>query len=521
MLMATAPHVLCGGHGRDIQTELSVFWRLYEQVQPDHVVYQRDPATRPFTLPVLIHGDEGRYLKKANWMVCMVEPALGSNPDKKVHEACQCAEDSRLRRCGNIGQGDQSDLDAVTAGSHQQVNDSGNEFLTKFCVFGMSSVVYKQRPGLLEAAFAMVARDMQVLHEQGFDSNGVTYYASTLGVKGDLKFFHQLGGLTRSYYNAGTKENHPICHLCMAGQDGCDFEDLSETAAWLGTMYTQKPWTRMPALATIPCEQAPEAVFKFDLFHCWKVGLGRDLTGSSTMALALLGYFDFSPEDSTALPERLKRAHSLFVLWCKAESKSPALHSFTPALLNYKNLRSFCWFNTKGSDTTLITQWLHFFVRASRLDGGPRHPALEAAMLETLESAIELFGLLHRHPLWLPRACAKLAEYHMTVMTKGYKVLARECHSNLDIVGFGFKPRLHSVDHIRRDLKRQLQRNAARIINPMAFSCESNESFVGHVSRLARRLNSRTVGHEVLDRICYNIKGQIRESKARLRTRRR
>lgn len=211
------------------------------------------------------------------------------------------------------------------------------------------------------------------------------------------------------------------------------------------------------------------------------------------MALLLLGYFDFSSDDSTNFPDRINRSYLSFKLWCQAESKSPALHRFSKEMLMYKNLRSFCWFNCKGSDTTLLLQWLHWFVSVYRASNGPLHPGFEQPLLETLGAARDAFQLLHSHPLWLTRECGQLAQYYMTIMIKGYKVLARVSLEDLQVSGFGLKPKLHAMDHISRDLQKQIRSGAPRILNPLAWSCEANESYVGHIARLSRRISSRTV----------------------------
>ena len=88
----------------------------------------------------------------------------------------------------------------------------------------------------------------------------------------------------------------------------------------------------------------------------------------------------------------------------------------------------------------------------------------------------------------------------------------------LQICGYGLKPKLHACDHIAKDLDQQLKNNSPRVLNPMAFSCESNESMVGHVSRLARRVSSRTVSVRVLERVTIRVKSLIlKVNKPRLR----
>ena len=528
VVLAECPDLLCGdscSHS-EIHEQLSAFWTCYEFFQPGHVVYRKDKNDLHSTIPIVVHGDEGRYLKKGNFMVCTIETVLGNDAEKKnKKKPCTCFNTPELSRYSNIGAGrtgDASFMKDLAVASEQHVNDSGNEFLTKFLVFGMSSLVYKKNKEILIQAFDMVARDLQSLHEHGLVVKGHTYFASTLGCKGDLKFHHQIGHLSRSYYNVGVRQNHPICSLCLAGQDGLNFEDVSDRPPWMETMYVVKPWSRTPSLATIPFQNGcPEAIFRLDMFHSWKVGLGRDLTGSTLIVLAQLGYFDSVDGSDTEynLPARLVRAHSSFFLWCKACGKSPALHSFSNALLNYTNQQSFAWFNVKGSDNTLLTEWLLFVVKLAVATNGSRYPTLEGPLIETFQSATLAFQILHSHRLWMSRVCGVRLTYHLTVMIRGYKVLALES-KKLGVVAYGLKPKLHSLDHINKDLKRQIDGGSPKILNPLCFSCEANESVVGHVARLSRRVSSRTVSTRVLDRVCIKVKSLMRKFKARLRTRR-
>ena len=170
-------------------------------------------------------------------MVCTIECALGCDTDKKEKKPrCECGSDPLLSRYGNIGlgrEGDAAFLQAIGTASQQHVNDSGNEFLSKFLVFGMSSLIYKKHKGILTQAFEMVAADLKQLHDVGITIQGHTFFASTIGCKGDLKFHHQVGNLQRSYYNVGIRENHPICSLCLAGTNGVHFEDVSANPVWL------------------------------------------------------------------------------------------------------------------------------------------------------------------------------------------------------------------------------------------------------------------------------------------------
>eukprot|EP00439_Symbiodinium_sp_Y106_P000021 s4575_g1.t1 len=251
-------------------------------------------------------------------------------------------------------------------------------------------------------------------------------------------------------------------------------------------MFQTRPWDgEGPALGRIPHDtRGGEASFKLDLFHCWKVGLGRDLTGSTIMYLALAGKFDdpLEPHEPRNVPARLERAHGSFRLWCLANHKTASCRSFTKYNMMAPDLVSFPWFNAKGSDNTLVTRWLLWFLRAMPPDPGQ----IYLAMQQCLNSATVFFDLLHTHPLWLEPACARRAQHHLSVMLRGYKYCAAESHRK-GVFAFGLKPKLHSLHHVNKDLLRQLRRKLPLILNPMIFSCEANEDAVGRLSRLARK----------------------------------
>ena len=126
------------------------------------------------------------------------------------------------------------------------------------------------------------------------------FFAGFLGLKGALKFHHQIGFLSQSYYDLGPKTDASICHLCSAGVTGVPFEELADSPTWESTLHFVQSWKDgfSPPLTIIPYDpMCTSALYRLDAFHCWKVGLGRDLTGSAVVILAHLGKFDFAEAD--------------------------------------------------------------------------------------------------------------------------------------------------------------------------------------------------------------------------------
>lgn len=354
----------------NMEEELQVFWNHYRFIQPNHEIFKSPPEQLKRTLPILVHGDEGRYLKKGNYLIATIEMMLGSTPTK-LKECC-CEADPVLERYPEVhnDEGNIFSRRECEVASKQLVNLSGNCFLSKYLLFGMASQEYKAHPDLVHQAMGMVSEDLASLHSQGFRLGSEQYFCATLGVKGDLKFHFQMGHLTRTYLNTGTTNENPVCSLCLAGSPGFPFEDLGPLPRWQDTMFSEKPWNHEPVLVQIPFQHGQEeALFRFDCFHCWKLGVGRDLVGSTLVSLALLRYYDFDEDDTQNLPDRLDRCHSHFRLWCQASGKSPALHYFSQALFNSPNQRSFPWANVKGSDCMLLTSFLLFLVDVAIKNG--------------------------------------------------------------------------------------------------------------------------------------------------------
>ncbi|CAL1155452.1 unnamed protein product [Cladocopium goreaui] len=178
VLIEDYPYLLSGypsnSLGNDLHDQLEAFWTCYAFYQPGHEAFKKSKQELRRTLPLAVHGDEGRYLKKGNFMVCTIETLIGNDAEKKTTKApCRCHSDPVLSRYADVAHGHQGDSSFdhfVELASGQHVNDSGNEFLSKFLLFGMSSLVYKKDKGLLTKAFEMVSEDLSMLHNRGLQA---------------------------------------------------------------------------------------------------------------------------------------------------------------------------------------------------------------------------------------------------------------------------------------------------------------------------------------------------------------
>ncbi|CAK9035345.1 Uncharacterized protein SCF082_LOCUS21245 [Durusdinium trenchii] len=246
-----------------------------------------------------------------------------------------------------------------------------------------------------------MASELRHLFYQGVEINSVVYHFALIGVKGDAEFHVEAGEFLRSYSNVGTTNNLKCCPDCEADDN---FGDVSDNPVGASV-----PWdvSDPPPLANVPySDQYPASLYKRDMFHVIKHGVGREATASILLLLSYLTYFDF-PGDSRNLPDRLQRGFKMFKLWCEVEAKTSSMKNFTKANLHFAKKSSFPYMGGKGSDTTWVLMWLDFFLHCCLRDMKGDHKTLLTAMLQLCQGTLNYLGIMHSHDLWLPRSCAQ------------------------------------------------------------------------------------------------------------------
>ena len=389
-------------------------------------------------------------------------------------------------------------------GRRMCTNYTGHSYLSRFLAFGIGGWIYKKQRHVVDRLLSELASNMISLFNTGIRlKDGKVFYAALVGVKGDMDFHEKFWSLTRSYSRIGTSNDLMFCHRCFAGAPGVLGEDYRENPRWLETMDVERPWdvNSPPSLAKIPYDSScPERALQGDLFHIFKTGLGRDITGGIIVTLMRKGFWDYEGS-SRNLPDRFERAHSSFVLWCKAEGHTPGLRSFTKAFFNMtKGLMSAPWTSSKGSDTILLLKFCRFFLNLNIQHAHvPGHRDLLLDMLEVCESALNL-TMVHSHGVWLDRPCATKLYVDMMIVLRGYAVLGRRV-IDMNIRAFLQKPKHHALHHLAIALKTSLESGCSLVLSPQVFACEINEDYIGRVSRLSRRLGFRLVDLRVCQRI--------------------
>ena len=343
-LLTDCPELLGGSPG-DPFSNFECFWELYRMIHPTHEIYQTHAQRLSSVVPLCLHGDEGRALKRSNYMVMSLQSPLGSTP-RPSKGKCKCEERLRDRSDLPFGDAPSPALSRKTQKFVDSVwcNFRGHSYLSRFLLYGLAGWQSKSHPEVAEAMYKLLASDLHELFHTGVEVPGRgLVYGAVIGCKGDMDWHKKVMNLTRSWLHAGEKYAGEICHDCLAGNTRWPFEDYSENPLWSQTMFSSRPWNNSnpPFLQSIPFDAAEPPTFEYiikgDLFHIMKCGCCRDVVGGVLLFLCRKTFFDIE-DSSKNLPDRLERAHGNFKLWCAAEHVNPGLRSFTKGLFNVKTM---------------------------------------------------------------------------------------------------------------------------------------------------------------------------------------
>ena len=332
-LMGSSTNLLAGDG--DPCRNFRAFWMAFRVAHAHHDVYNSPHLASCLdrTIPLVLHGDEGRTLKRGKCMVMSAQSILGHVPKPASRSVCDCSE--MLSGCSSIPpigiQGDSPDAYAFPPSLHRSLKRQlttyrGHSYLSRWLLFTVPSWIYSKYPEVLQTMLARLAGDLRSLFHEGFLVGSKRFYAAAVVIKGDMDWHRQTFHLNRSYALVGTVTTGKLCHLCLAGGGGPVAEDYTDVPGWSHTLLVQRPWdahAAVPALANIPGYPAPEELLEPDPFHVVKFGIGRSIAGGILVYLARKKLFDYEGCESLAFPARLNRAHANFSLWCRAEKRHP------------------------------------------------------------------------------------------------------------------------------------------------------------------------------------------------------
>ena len=495
---------LLAGGNESLEFQLEAYWMAYRQTHSTHPVFERglDLGT---TIPLAFYSDEGKGPKRGNFVVASIESPIGLW-DVADDFACTCNEDVR-KAPQEFVPGQQTDGPYTLmeeAALKQSHTNKGHSYLTRHVLFGLPDWVYKHHPEVLEQLTQQVADELTKLFSSGLEVGGRVYTACLVGIKGDMKqIAEKIAYLNRYYARLGPVNYNGVCAHCMAGTSAAiPFDELAHEPSWASTLFQQRPWDSTPGMCSVPHDSdAPERVLKYDMFHLFKVGLGRDICGSLVL-LARLGYYDDpNGSDDTNIVSRLNRCFHHFKLWRITSGKTAALRYFSKSLFNLKRLSDFAWANCKGSDTMLLLEYLSFYVTI--LLRRPNLPATHAVLFRVLKKTIlesqKAFLLMYKHGLWLRRACAQNLYLRLMSVLSCYQHLAAHAVT-MQMSFYALKPKFHGIHHVAYEIRAALLSDAKLVPNPICWGCEQGEDLIGRVCSLSTKVAIKTISKRVLQR---------------------
>lgn len=449
------------------------FWRVYEKLNPNFELFEMVDIDLGRTAAMLVHGDEGRTLKKGGLMVTSLQSALGRGYDEK-----------RVR-------GQRSDTALL------RVNFAGHSFTTRYVVNTMPKTSYETESNVFYAMLDHVARSLSKCLEEGYvDDRGHRFRIVLLGVKGDAPYLSKAAHFYRSYNTTakrGQERGPPkgVCPYCLAGTPGYPAEQVDTSKPrWLETVAVKLPWLKRPAFIRhlIHDPGDPASFFKTDIWHVFHLGFGRSWVASVVqLVLPVLPLQN--------LEEKWEFLTSEYLGWCNTNKKQAHISRITPYLMSYNDSSGAMGNWHKGALTTNLMQWL--------VDLLGKVPADAQGLLMKCRQASyrmnSMFSILYR-------SGAFLSEHEATfVSQQGLEFLA--CYSGLAAAlfrdgkqwMFPLYPKLHMFHHLMLDIANQA-RSAKVALSPMLWACQIDEDVVGRSSRLSRRVNIRLVSQRALDR---------------------
>ena len=268
------------------------------------------------------------------------------------------------------------------------------------------------------------------------------------------------------------------------------------------------PWdTPGPLLAHLCIDQeSPADFYRPDLFHIFPPGVGKDWSASAII------YVCKRPLKQRSIAKSLAVANVEFDKFRKQSGKRVAFKHFALDLLSYSTSGSFPsgkW--SKNMDTAIVCQ----FVEDLALQN--LHPEEVDAVLQLIvdgsSAASQLMHIPFGGSFWLSEGDAWQAISAGHAFLQCYSKLEVECH-RASLCLFKLKPKIHMFCHIIRTMYQQFQTGTDCVINPVAEATFMSEDFVGHVSRLSRRVNPRRQGERVYSRYFVALHEKLTKSQA-------
>ena len=258
-LQGKIKNCLLGGGSLD---DLKVFWERFQRLYPQHPVYRDHVDCLQTCLPICIHADEGRCVKKEQILIVNWQSM--------------------------IGKGTRLSHEHLLQSDSQGLNYMGKTYSTRFLVATMCAVHYRRKQKdqqRLTKLLDAVTDDLMDFYKGvrvSIDGAETILHGICLGFKGDWPMLAKVGNLRQHFGKKGRPTaDSAICHLCKAGSVNVPYEDYDINAVWYASYLQERPWSRPPPFSRLPMVPEKELFFRFDLFHVMHKGIVAEFVGSA------------------------------------------------------------------------------------------------------------------------------------------------------------------------------------------------------------------------------------------------
>ena len=472
-------HLLCGLVKPDAKRQSDIWqawWANFELQFPSHPVFERARSgeiSLQRTIPIVVHGDEGRGKKKSAFLI--------------------------LNWHSMLGRGIETGLAKNKSRAYLKMlpNYVGHSYTTRWLLSALPKRDYTGKNSFaFEILMQTLADELLQMSRDGINHQGEQYHVYCLGMVGDWPWLAKSGGLERTFMNIPKHAGEPnrqackgVCHLCLAGQPGWDYEQINTRhPAWLDSVLTQPPFDESRnTFSIVPHIPGQLPMFwRFDIFHTVHLGVARNYLGSM---LALLSQL----EAGGSVDSRFELLSASYLEWCSSNHRQAHCQRITKEHLNWVSTNHYPtagWH--KGDLSTSLLLYCEARYHAEKWEDETLALAGEAA-----EALNGFLHLLYNGGAWLaPDEAEKAAEL-------GLRFLRR--YSKLSFLAFSqgkklwlVMPKHHSLHHILLELLDGSKRGP--VINGLCWSVQQDEDFIGRGSRLSRHVSAARCSERTVDR---------------------
>ena len=482
LMRANSWHILCGLVSPNPQRERDIwssFWERYKSIEPDHPIYglaRSGKINLADAAAMLLHGDEGRGRKRSAFFVLSFRSILGRGCNVPPHSSNKVSK----------------------AYLKQKLNLIGSTMTNRYLVGVLPKDVYSGQEEVLNSLLQVAADEAEFMATEGImDSSGGRKFMVLLKIVGDWPFLARSGHLVRNYATVQKrldlrKSPTGICHLCLAGRAETPFEQFTtRSPRWLQTMFVEAPFRQLPVFSRVL--HAPnrlEALWAFDLFHAFHIGAGKCFAGS---ALALMSQYETGPN----IDSRFQQLSQRYLEWCAEHKRTSYLKRITKDTIQWESTSEYPNGNWhKGGLTQVLMEFIEDLL-CNHLEAYANDYQLVKAG-EAAKSINEFFRILYGSDAWLEKEAAVLAgEYALRYLRRYAELAAYANRNNMTL--WIIQPKLHILQHVALELVTKGVKEQW-VQNPLLFSVQSDEDFVGRPSRTSRRVSSKTTITRVIQR---------------------